>query len=219
MRAVSGNSLYSHSESIKEGFIVTSDGIRVGICGRAVCEGDRILSVNSFSAVVIRIPSRRPGLADELFALLSKENFRKNVLIYSPPGGGKTTLLRELVFRLSSSGVRTAAVDSRYEICEGIEGCGVVALSGYPRAKGVEIAQRCLSPDCVVCDEISSENDLDAVSKAASGGSAVVATCHAPTFEVAERKTALSDGRALFDIYYGVGKSGRGTVHIKGDAS
>ena len=216
VRTVCGNSLYSHSETIREGYVVTSDGIRVGVCGRAVCDGGKIVSVTNFRSMVIRIPTRRIGFADELYDILSAESFAKNALVWSAPCGGKTTLLRELVHRMSSDKkVKTAVVDTRQEICDGLEGDALFTLSGFPRAKGIEIAVRTLSPDVIVCDEIWSREDREAIEYAAGCGASVVASCHALTYADAVRR---SGGKNLFDIYYGVSKTGCGVVGA-GDAS
>ena len=214
LRSVSGNSLYSHAETIKEGYVVTSDGIRVGLCGKAVCEGGRVLAVTGFSSALIRIPSRRYGFADELYGVLSDYDFRRNVLVWSPPCGGKTTLLRELVHRISSDDRRfkVAVVDTRHEICDGLDGDAVFALSGFPRAKGIEIAVRTLSPDVVVCDEIWSSADRDAIEYAAGSGAAVIASCHASSEDDAARRCGAPE---LFGVMYGVSKSGSGIISVR----
>ena len=86
--AVCGNSLYSHSDSIREGCITTDCGIRVGVCGHAVTSDGHISMVRDITSLNLRIPHRIPGAADELFRRM--QNF-PNVLIYSSPGKGKTT--------------------------------------------------------------------------------------------------------------------------------
>ena len=210
-----GNSVYSHSETIKEGYVVTSDGVRAGVSGRAVTEGGKILTVADISSVVIRIPSRRPGFADELYGVMMRRTFRENVLIYSPPAGGKTTLLRELACLLSTGDepVRTAVVDTRSEIAQGLDGCHIVTLSGYPRAKGIEIAERTMSPQIIICDEIVSDEDLDAVDLAAGGGAAVVASCHSDE-KGESRIMREAKRRGTFGIFYGVSKDGAGRITL-----
>lgn len=213
IRAVSASSLYSHSETLKEGYIVTCGGIRIGVCGRAVCEGERIVSVTDISGAVIRIPSRRPGFADELFEIMKSGSFRENVMIYSPPSGGKTTILRELIRRLSEYSLRVAVVDTRLELCDGLEGEGVFRLASYPRAKGTEIAVRTLSPDVVVCDEVNTDPDFSALSLAVGCGVTVVASCHADNANDVRRRIAQKTGDdTFFKILYGVNKHGKGIV-------
>ena len=209
-----GNSVYSHSETIREGYVVTSDGIRAGVAGRAVCEGGRIVAVTDVGGLVIRIPSRRPGFADELYGIMERYDFLQNVLVFSAPSGGKTTLLRELAALLSVK-KRVAAVDTRCEITEGLSGYPILTLYGYPRAKGTEIAVRTMSPEIVVCDEISTEEDLDAVGAAAGAGVTVVASCHSDG-ALSGRTFSRCRESGLFPLLYGVEKSGRGKLIAAG---
>lgn len=185
IRSLCGNSLYSHSETMKEGYICTEGGIRVGVCGRAVTEGGKILSVTDISSAAIRIPHRIPGAADGICRLIMEEGFR-GAILYSPPGVGKTTALREIAARLGGKpyNLRIAVIDTRFEICGSLGGeltCD--ALSGYPRAKGMETAVRTLSPQLILCDEISSEEDAAAIYTSFGAGVPTVVTAHAGSLE------------------------------------
>lgn len=185
VRALCGNSLYCHSETIKEGYICTSGGIRAGVCGRAVCEGGKIIAVTDISSVSIRIPHRVPGAADELCKLICSSDF-SGMIIYSPPGEGKTTALREICARLSSKpyNLRIAVVDTRFEICGALGGeMSFDALEGYPRAVGMETAVRTLSPQLIICDEIGSTEDAAAVSHSFGAGVPTVVSAHASCIE------------------------------------
>lgn len=199
VRALCGNSLYSHSETIKEGYICTDAGIRAGVCGRAVTEGGRIISVTDITSVVIRIPHRLPGASDEICKLIMKEGFR-GMMIYSPPGGGKTTALREIVSRLGSKpySMRIAVIDTRFEICGGLSGdLSVDCLSGYPRAKGMETAIRTLSPSLIVCDEVGSCEDSEAIRESFGSGVSCVVSAHAKNAEELFEKAYIKD---LFEL-------------------
>ena len=195
LRSLCGNSLYSHSETIKEGYICTDGGIRAGVCGRAVTDGGRIISVTDITSISIRIPHRVPGAADELCKIVLEEGFR-GMLIYSPPGVGKTTALRELTARLSSKPycLRVAVVDTRFEICGGLSGdLTMDALSGYPRAKGMETALRTLSPQLIICDEIGSIDDSEAIRNSFGSGVPAVVTTHGATSEEVRNKSYIKD--------------------------
>lgn len=183
--ALCGNSMYCHSETIKEGYICTSGGIRAGVCGRAVCEGGEIIAVKDISSVNIRIPHRVPGAADELCRLICDKDF-SGMIIYSPPGGGKTTALREICARLSSKpyNLRLAVVDTRFEICGALGGdMSFDALEGYPRAAGMETAVRTLSPQLIICDEIGSPQDAAAIRHSFGAGVPTVVSAHASCLE------------------------------------
>lgn len=195
VRALCGNSLYCHSETIKEGYICTSGGIRAGVCGRAVCEGGKIIAVTDISSVSIRIPHRVPGAADELCRLICDRNFG-GMIIYSPPGMGKTTALREICARLSSKpyNLRIAVIDTRFELCGALGGeMTFDALEGYPRAQGMETAVRTLSPQLIICDEIGSPEDAAAVSRSIGAGVPAVVSAHASSLEELCMKKYMKD--------------------------
>lgn len=184
LRSLCGNSLYSHSETIREGYISVEGGIRAGVCGRAVTENGNIISVTDISSVCIRIPHRIKGAADSLVKrLIDGDN---GILIFSRPGIGKTTVLRELAARLASPpfNLRVAVVDTRFEICGALSGnYSIDALSGYPRSKGIETALRTLSPQMIICDEIASSDDAEAIKDSAGSGVPVIASAHAGSRE------------------------------------
>ena len=183
VRALSGNSLYSHAETIREGYICAEGGIRAGVCGRAITRDGVIDAVTGITSINVRIPHRVHGAADAVFDLLRERRGGTGLLVWSKPGIGKTTVLRELIPLLSGGerAERCAVVDTRYELSAGLEEEPILAdfLLGYPRGKGIEIAVRTLSPRYVVCDEISTDADARAVEEAASSGTFVVASCHA----------------------------------------
>jgi len=180
-RRLCGNSLYAHGDTIRDGYIYCEDGLRVGVCGRAVTENGRIVRVTDIASLCIRLPVRVPGAADALLPYILRDGAPGGMLIWSPPGVGKTTVLRELAAALSAPehGLRCAIVDTRQELGWGIDGDGIDILCGYPRAAGMEIAVRTLSPQVVICDEIFTEADADAVLYCAASGVSVIASAHA----------------------------------------
>lgn len=176
------NSVYSYSNSIKEGYVTTPEGIRAGICGKAICQDNIISSVYGVNSICIRIPRRIPGTGDTAYELLREMSFQKGLIVWSIPGIGKTTLLRELISRLGSGdcSLRVSVVDTRHELGVGIKSSGLIdILDGYPRAKGIEIAKRTMSPQIIVCDEISTDEDAIAILGAAEAGIPIVASTHA----------------------------------------
>ena len=113
-----GNSMYSHLNTIREGYILAGNGVRAGICGQAVVENGNVTVIKDITSIAIRIPRRIKGAAAPVLELIKQSHYTKNVLIYSKPGIGKTTILRELAAELSSGidAKRVAVVDTRSEI-------------------------------------------------------------------------------------------------------
>lgn len=173
---------YSFADSLKNGYITTSEGIRAGICGKAVCENNTVTAISDITSICIRIPRRIPGAGDVAAEILHEMGNSKGIIIWSVPGMGKTTVLRELALRLSNGcdPLRVAVVDTRHEICAGIGDCGLIdILDGYPRSKGIEIAKRTMSPQIIICDEIATADDASAIFDAAGSGIPIAASAHA----------------------------------------
>ncbi len=186
LRCLSSNSLYSHAETIREGYITSKSGIRAGLCGRAVTHNGEIDAVTDITSLSLRFPRRVPSCADCAYSILKSSNFSTGLLIYSKPGVGKTTVLRELIYRLSNGddAVRVAVVDTRCELVacsDGFETADV--LSAYPRERGIEIATRTLSPRYIICDEIGSAEDAEAIFEGARAGVYMIASAHGGSFE------------------------------------
>ncbi len=214
LRALCGNSLYSHSETIKEGYICTDGGIRAGVCGRAVTEGGKIISVTDIKSISIRIPHRVPGASDEICKLIMREGFR-GMIIYSPPGVGKTTALREIAARMAARpyNLRVAVIDTRFEICGGLGGeLTIDALSGYPRAKGMETALRTLSPQLIICDEIANREDAEAIRESFGSGVPSVVSAHAGSLEELKEKPYIKDliDMGAFSFAVGISRKSAG---------
>ena len=178
-----GHSLYAHEESIRQGYIFTAEGIRVGVAGSAFSDGGRIERITDITSLCIRIPRRYPGTADNMYAYANENGTPSSILVFSPPGVGKTTALRELADRLAKSRYRVALIDTRYELGYGLRGEFLDIFKGYPRASGMEMAARVLNPQFVICDEIANEADAGAVLQCAASGVAVIASAHGASVE------------------------------------
>jgi stage III sporulation protein AA len=140
------------------------------------------------------------------------------ILIYAPPGEGKTTLLRGVAVGLAGGDgqapLRTVAVDTRGELGFETEGRGLCldVLRGYPRARGVEIATRTLSAQVILCDEIGDTEEALSLISTHHGGVPLIATCHGGSVTEILRKTGirlLHEAR-LFGAYVGIRRDGRG---------
>jgi stage III sporulation protein AA len=217
-----GGSLYAYSQTINQGYISLPDGIRVGVAGRAVCEEGRVIGVCEISGLCIRLPHRHRAVGGEICRLFRRLNGQGKehggLLIYAPPGEGKTTLLRGVAVGLSGGDgqipLRTVVVDTRGELGFETEGRGLCLdiLRGYPRARGVEIATRTLSAQVILCDEIGDTEEALSLISTHHGGVPLVATAHGGTVDELLRRTGLRllHEARLFGAYVGIRRDGRG---------
>ncbi len=197
LHAACGGSIYAYRDNIRAGYITLAGGVRMGLVGRAVTEGDKVVAVTEVSSLCFRIPHRVAGVSEEVYRMWNEDGGRGGILVLAPPACGKTTFLRDFISRASSGrdARRVAVVDTREELCTDESGEMVDVLRGYPRAAGLEIALRTMSPEVLVSDEIGGE-DVLSVRDALYGGVPLVAAMHGSSLtEVAHR----SGVRALLD--------------------
>lgn len=188
--ALCANSLHSYERQLAQGFFTLPGGHRVGVGGILQCENGALRGFRSVTSLNIRIArSILCSIPLPLKRHLESPEFRGMVLI-GPPGSGKTTLLRTLSNLLSDEGKKVAVVDERMEIwpCGPFGFAGNVplncdVLSGFPKQEGIEKALRCLGPDVILCDELGSAEDLDAVRRGAAAGVCAVCTLHGNEME------------------------------------
>lgn len=217
-----GGSLYAYSQTINQGYVTLPSGIRVGVAGRAVCEEGHIIGICEITGLCIRLPHRFGRMGGTVCRLLrsmaAEGGSPQGVLIYAPPGEGKTTLLRAVTAGMAGADgeppLRTVVVDTRGELSFETDGQGLCLdiLQGYPRACGVEIATRTLSAQLIVCDEIGDVEEAMALISAHHGGVPLVATAHAGTPEELLRRTGirLLHEAHLFGAYVGIRRDGQG---------
>lgn len=126
LQVMCNNSIYSYQNEIKNGYITVRGGHRVGITGNCVIENGRVININYISSINFRVAREIIGCANNVlpYILKVKENTVYNTLIVSPPGVGKTTLLRDVVKNISDGvpkanfeGVNVGLVDERRRNC------------------------------------------------------------------------------------------------------
>ena len=202
------NSIYAHINTIKDGYISVGNGIRAGICGKAILENDEITGVHNITSINIRIPNDIVNAGNYIFNLLTKVGFKKSFLLYSSPGVGKTTILRDLITKLEEKDTkfRYAVIDTKEEITAGIKKIisGDVFLS-YPKGLAIELATKSMTPQYIICDEISSKEEAEAILRATNAGVNLIATTHAGSIEDLYAKEIIKPllNNNIFD--YGVG--------------
>ena len=164
--------------SIAKGYISISGGHRIGICGDVVCRNGTIGGIQTVTSLCIRVARDFVGIADKGISATD------SILIVGAPGWGKTTLLRDLIRKVSISRT-TAVVDERGELfTENISTSGRIdILKGCTKAQGIEILLRTMGPEYIAVDEITAEEDAYAVLQAANCGVKLLATCHGSSIE------------------------------------
>lgn len=184
-------SRYAASETLRDGFLPVRGGFRVGICGTAVMKEGVSTNLKSLSSAAVRIAREHKGIARDLAPRLFSDGAFVNTLILSPPGGGKTTLLRDLVRQLSegAEGIgprRMALIDERGEVAVMVQGEPQMdvgphtdVLDGCPKAVGIPMVLRAMNPQIIAVDEITVREDLRAIAMAAGCGVGLLATIHA----------------------------------------
>ena len=191
------NSVYAYTEQIKRGFITTKGGVRVGICGEGVVENGCVKTIKNISSLAIRIPHEVKGCALPVMNYLFMGDFQ-NTLIISPPGCGKTTFIRDIIYELSQKEYcyNVLLVDERFEIAGSENGknhldigsfCDVI--SGTSKHFAFENALRSMKPDIIVTDELYSQRDFDDVLTISKCGVKVIASVHAKDLEELKSKS------------------------------
>lgn len=179
-----GASLHSAIRTMTGGYL-NARGLRIGLCGQAMIQNGVITGFHSFSSLAIRIPRECRGICDGVIEELFADGFH-NTLLISPPGGGKTTALRELIRCLADSGNRVGVVDERNELSATENGlahfdlgrCSDV-LVGVPKAEGAILLLRAMNPTILAMDEITQEQDAEAIRELDGCGVGILASAHA----------------------------------------
>jgi stage III sporulation protein AA len=231
VQLISCSSVYAFEEEIKNGFITVKGGHRVGISGKAVVDQGRVRTIKNISGLNIRVAREVIGAADRVMPYLIDPVTKQlhHTLIISPPRGGKTTLLRDIVRQLSNGipamdlpGCAVGLVDERSEIAgcfNGVPqkdvGIRTDVLDGCPKAEGMMILIRAMGPKVIVTDEIGRHEDAVALEEALNAGIKVLATAHGKDSEEISARPVLRYiiEQGIFERLVVLGRSkGVGTI-------
>lgn len=183
-------SVYTYHTDILNGFVTVDGGHRAGICGTAVCNPDGSLkSVRNVTSINIRIAREILGCSESVFSV-DGCSFSESIIIAGPPSGGKTTLIRDMVRRISDSGKKVCLIDERREIAcvhKGAPhmdvGINTDVYSDYPKTKAINMALRTMSPDVIAVDEVCDLSELEAIRYAANSGINFIVSLHARNYD------------------------------------
>ncbi len=219
LERITKSSLYSVKNEIRNGYITIEGGHRVGIAGTAVTEGDEVSFIKNISAMNIRLATEVIGASDAVISDVLNGEI-KSTLIVSPPGCGKTTLLRDLIRNISYHGYCVGVADERCEIASMHNGESGFDLGGHtsvlencPKSYAMTTLLRSMSPDVIATDELGTDRDADAVSKIINSGVSVIATAHSKNKEQLLNRKAFRKMLPMFDVIITLSKrNGAGTV-------
>ena len=185
-------SFYAYEDELANGYITIEGGHRVGICGRVTMKNGCVSLIKDISSLNIRKSREVIGVSDKIIGEIINDNTGQisNTLIISPPKCGKTTLIRDISRTLSIKGYRVGICDERSEIA----GCyagkpsfelghRTDILDGCPKAQGIRMMIRSMSPDVIVTDEIGKPEDMYAIKDALNAGVNIITTIHGGSFE------------------------------------
>lgn len=186
-------SVYANDEKIRCGFLSVDSGIRIGIAGECVWESGRISTIKNFTSLNIRIPHNVIGCSNRLYSEWKKRNMG-SVLIISPPGMGKTTLLKDIIRNLKETKKNILVIDERGELGVELDNpfCDVIRFAEKKYAFSYAI--RSLAPQIVVTDELGTDDDFRFVEETVRGGMAVFASMHGRSVAFAQKRFGNSFG-------------------------
>ena len=203
---ITKNSLYAYKDFIINGYIPFESGIRIGIIGTASVENNKLVGIYDINELAIRMPNYLEVDVNEVIDFARN----KSLLIYAPPGVGKTTLLRSLIKHISCGrqAKRVALIDTRDELTFGLTNkeALISVLKGYPSKIGIEIAVRTMNSEIIICDEIGNENNSTTLIDIQGAGIPIIATCHGSNVKDILSHKGIRDlhKHHIFDYYIGL---------------
>ncbi len=206
LNKISKYSIYALEEELKRGYITITGGHRIGLSGKVITEKGKVKAIRDVSSYNIRIAKQKLGVAAPLLPYLYEKRWLSTMLI-GPPQTGKTTMLRDMA-RMMSTGVeergiascKVGIVDERSEIAGCVDGIPqhdlgvrVDVLDGCPKAEGMMMLIRSMSPEVIVVDEIGRMEDSEATMEAVNAGVGLLMSVHAFSYEELIHRPSLRE--------------------------
>ena len=215
MERISRHSFYAFEQELAMGYITLPGGHRVGVAGQVVLENSAVRAWKFISAINIRIAHSVPGCANTVLPqILDNAGQLMHTMIISPPGCGKTTLLRDIVRQISDSGTTVGLVDERSEVAgcfQGVPqndvGIRTDVLDGCPKEIAMIMLLRAMSPTVIAADELGGTKDAAAVDTVLNAGVKLLCTAHGTSVADAKENPALQKllGRGVFERFVVLG--------------
>lgn len=199
LQNICNNSIYTYQNQICNGFITLPGGNRVGIAGNVVIKDGQVSNISYIYSLNFRISHQINGASDNIlkYVLDTENNTIFNTLIVSPPGAGKTTMIRDLAKRISNGineinfrGLDVSVIDERGEIAamtKGITfndvGIRTDVLDNVPKTIGIRMAVRSMAPKVIIADEIGNKDDVNIINYAICSGVKCIFTAHGSNME------------------------------------
>ncbi len=238
---MSKHSLYSIQNDINKGFLTIKGGHRVGITGQVVMEGNSIKNIKNINGMNIRVARQVKGCSDKIIdSIIDSEMVMKNTLIVSPPGCGKTTILRDSIRRISDKGKNVGVIDERGELAAVYNGVAELdvgartdVISFCPKYIGISMLIRSMGVDVIATDEIGLDEDISAIREAALSGVNFLFTIHGSSLQDITKNKGIRQliDEGMFDtivilsnrkgvgsvenIYTDISKENRVTEHLE----
>ena len=196
---VTDKSIYAFNNQIKNGYITTKNGVRIGLAGECVVDDYcNVVTIKNVNSLNIRIPHLVMGCSKNLLNKINGFKLLSNLLIIAPPGGGKTTMLKDICLNFNRlKGVSVLVVDERKEFCD-VCGENIDVIKNCDKKYAFKYAIRSLSPTIIITDELASKGDWECVYDAINNGIKVCASVHASSLnEIKNNRDFIK----MFDYY------------------
>lgn len=179
--SICGYSVYSHQNDIAQGFVTFGNGHRAGFCGTAVISDNSITALRDIDSVNIRISCEVDDAADEILSGIVSNNSFNGIIVAGGPCTGKTTVLKSFAAKISSlyefGYMKTVLIDERYEMGSS-NGINCDVLRGFSKTDGITHAIRVLSPEIIICDEVTTLEEAEKIIRGCYTGVKFVISVH-----------------------------------------
>lgn len=189
--------LYACEEQLRQGYLTLRGGHRAGVCGHILAENGRAVRLHGIQGISLRIARQMP-CDSRVMNVIAPSGRLRSVLVVSPPGGGKTTLLREAARQLSVRGIQVALADERGELAACVEGVPQLdvgpctdVMDNLPKAEAIGMMLRAMSPQVLVSDEIGNAQDAEALLDVQRCGVKVLCSAHGASYAEVQARSCV----------------------------